>query len=101
MSRFRKAHRNAGAHSRRKANEKRRPSILCCESGGENWCQGRDRSIHQARKAGLNPSENKLAARGEVFGAALAIPEVLLNEPVCRDLMSGFCGGEVAEELAC
>ena len=59
------------------------------KSGGEDWCKGGNRSVHQPGKPRLHPGEDELAFGGQV----LVIPGTLRQMGFLKPLGVAFVTG--------
>ena len=94
-----KAHRDAGADGRRKADQESRPGIVRGEGGGEQRRQRRDRAVHEAGEPRLDILQHEHAPRGLVLGGARAAARSFA-EFVGELLVLVLGRGEAREQLA-
>ena len=72
---FGEAHRYAGADRGGHADEERVPGIMRGEGGGEDRREGRDRTVHQPDKAGLDDLQHEAAPGVLVLAGAHSLRE--------------------------
>jgi len=77
---FSETHADAGADGRGEADQESVPRAVGGESGGEDGGKGRNRTVHQAGKAGLDDLQDEKAAVGGLFLRAGGRLELVLGE---------------------
>ena len=91
-----KTHADARADAGREPDEKSLPTVVRGKSGGEQWCQRRNRAVHQANQTRLNDLQEKQPfLLGRVRFAELG-----QGDPFGGVRVVAFLFGEISEQLA-